>query len=82
MHREIIQFYKKKIYAVWPGSDHNTKDITRFIARESRSFVILVSSLITKSYFLRDVPHDDKIVKDALETLAKGGSCIGFPEVA
>jgi hypothetical protein len=44
--------------------------------------VILVSSLITKSYFLRDVPHDDKIVKDALETLAKGGSCIGFPEVA
>ena len=25
--------------AVWPGSLHNTKDITRFIARESRSYV-------------------------------------------
>ena len=32
--------------AVWPGSDHNTKDITRFIARESRSYVISVSSLM------------------------------------
>ena len=37
--------------AVWPGSDHNTKDITRFIARESRSFVISVSSLMQKSVF-------------------------------
>ena len=34
--------------AVWPGSDHNTKDITRFIARESRSYVLSVSSLMSK----------------------------------
>ena len=33
--------------AVWPGSNHNNKDITRFIARESRSYVISVSSLMT-----------------------------------
>ena len=32
--------------AVWPGSDHNTKDITRFIARESRSYVILPKAKI------------------------------------
>ena len=30
---------------VWPGGDHNTRDITRFIARESRSYMVSVSSL-------------------------------------
>ena len=65
--------------AVWPGSDHNTKDITRFIARESRSYVISVSSLMTKSDFPKEVPHYDKIIKDAPDTLANGGSCIASP---
>jgi len=37
--------------AVWPGSDYNTKDITRFIARESRSYVISVSSFMRKEDF-------------------------------
>jgi nitrilase len=42
--------------AVWPGSDHNTKDITRFIARESRSYVISVSSTMNKNDFPLDTP--------------------------
>ena len=54
--------------AVWPGSDHNTKDITRFIARESRSFVISVSSLMQKSNFPKETPHFDKIIKNAPDT--------------
>jgi nitrilase len=66
--------------AVWPGSDHNTKDITRFIARESRSFVISVSSLMNKSDFPTDTPHFDKIIKNAPETLVNGGSCIAGPD--
>mgnify|MGYP000527769097 FL=1 len=66
--------------AVWPGSDHNTKDITRFIARESRSFVISVSSLMTKSDFPKEVPHYEEITKDAPEILANGGSCIAGPD--
>ena len=65
--------------AVWPGSDHNTKDITRFIARESRSFVISVSSLMTKSDFPEDTPHLNAILKKAPDTLANGGSCIAGP---
>jgi len=48
--------------AVWPGSDHNTKDITRFIARESRSFVVSVSSLMNKIDFPKNTPHLDKIL--------------------
>lgn len=66
--------------AVWPGSDHNTKDITRFIARESRSFVVSVSSLMTKHDFPKDTPHLDKILKNAPDTLANGGSCIAGPD--
>ena len=66
--------------AVWPGSDHNTKDITRFIARESRSFVISVSSLMQKSDFPKETPHFDKIIKSAPDVLVNGGSCIAGPD--
>ena len=34
--------------AVWPGSVRNTQDITRFIARESRSYVVSVSGLMRR----------------------------------
>jgi nitrilase len=66
--------------AVWPGSDHNTKDITRFIARESRSFVISVSSLMNKTDIPKDTPHFNKIAKNAPEILVNGGSCIAGPD--
>lgn len=65
--------------AVWPGSEHNTKDITRFIARESRSYVISVSSLMHKNDFPTDTPHLDAILKNAPDILANGGSCIAAP---
>jgi nitrilase len=66
--------------AVWPGSDHNTKDITRFIARESRSFVISVSSLMNRKDFPKTTPHLEEILKKAPEILANGGSCIAGPD--
>ena len=66
--------------AVWPGSDHNTKDITRFIARESRSFVVSVSSLMNKTDFPKDTPHLDKILEKSPDVLANGGSCIAGPD--
>lgn len=66
--------------AVWPGSDHNTKDITRFIARESRSFVISVSSLMKKEHFPNNTPHLGKILNKAPDILANGGSCIAGPD--
>jgi len=62
--------------AVWPGSDYNTADITRFIARESRSFVVSVSSLMSKTDFPEDTPHLNAILENCPETLANGGSCI------
>ncbi len=35
--------------AVWPGSERNTRDITRFIALESRSYVASVSGLMRRA---------------------------------
>lgn len=66
--------------AVWPGSDHNTKDITRFIARESRSFVLSVSSLMRREDFPDGTAHLDEILKRAPQVLSNGGSCIAGPD--
>lgn len=66
--------------AVWPGSDTNTKDITRFIAKESRSFVLSVSGLMTSQDFPKDTPHLEKILNKAPRILANGGSCIAGPD--
>jgi len=66
--------------AVWPGSDHNTFDITKFIAKESRSFVVSVSGLMQIEDFPKDTPHFDKIIENAPKVLANGGSCISGPD--
>ncbi len=66
--------------AVWPGGLHNTKDITRFIARESRSFVVSVSSLMRTSDFPKTTPHLNKILEKAPKVLANGGSAIAGPD--
>ena len=65
--------------AVWPGGLHNTKDITRFIARESRSYVVSASSLMRKEDFPRDTPYYDDLMEKAPAILADGGSAIAGP---
>jgi nitrilase len=65
--------------AVWPGSIRNTEDITRFIAKEGRSYIVSVSALMTKNDFPRDVPHIDKILANAPDILTDGGSCVAAP---
>ena len=66
--------------AVWPGSRRNTDDITRFIAKEARSFVISVSGLMSIKDFPDSTPHRDEIIKNALDPLTDGGSCIAGPD--
>ncbi|HET6245276.1 MAG TPA: carbon-nitrogen hydrolase family protein [Bacteroidia bacterium] len=66
--------------ATWPGSDHNTVDITKFIAKESRSFVVSVSSLMQIEDFPANTPHLKEILKNAPKILANGGSCIAGPD--
>lgn len=66
--------------ATWPGSKRNTNDITRFIAKESRSYVASVSGLMRKSDFPPDIPNLETILSNAPEYLADGGSCIAGPD--
>jgi nitrilase len=66
--------------AIWPGNIHNTFDITCFIAKEARSFVISVSGIMQKKDFPADTPHIDLILEKCPDILANGGSCVAGPD--
>jgi nitrilase len=66
--------------AVWPGSIRNTREITRFMALEGRSYVLSVSSLMKKEDFPASTPHLELILERAPDILADGGSCIAGPD--
>ena len=66
--------------AVWPGGRHNTAQITRFIAREGRSFVVSVSGLMRPADVAPQTPHRDLILRDASDFMADGGSCLAGPD--
>ena len=66
--------------AIWPGSRRNTADITRFIARESRSYVVSVSGLMRKSDIDPSLPHADLLIETADALMADGGSCVAGPD--
>lgn len=66
--------------AIWPGSADLTKDITRFIALEGRSYVISASGLLRKSDIPEDIPHAALILENSAEMITDGGSCIAGPD--
>ncbi len=66
--------------ATWPGGAHNTRDSTRFIALESRSYVLSVSGLMRAQDFPPDTPHLASILAQGGAMLADGGSCIAGPD--
>ncbi len=66
--------------ALWPGSAHNTHDITRFMAKEGRSYVLSVSGIMRREDFPQDTPHLEAILADCPPVLANGGSCLAGPD--
>jgi nitrilase len=66
--------------AVWPGSERNTVDITRFIACEARSYVVSVSGLLHRDWIPGNLPYAEAIRDAAPEWLANGGSCVAGPD--
>ena len=58
--------------AVWPGSDGITKNITKFIAKEGRYWVISASSLL-RTEDLINISEDDFPVKKLLNLEDKKG---------
>ena len=65
--------------AIWPGSLRNTEDITRFIAREGRCFVVSASGLMRRSDIPESLPHAELLREAADDVMANGGSCIATP---
>ena len=66
--------------AVWPGNRRNTEDITRFIARESRSYVVSVAGLMRREDISASLPHADRLLEAADDVMANGGSCVAGPD--
>ncbi len=66
--------------AIWPGGMHNTPDITRFIAKESRSYVISVCGVLRSSDIPDGLPQGDLLRASLPEVIANGGSCIAAPD--
>lgn len=65
---------------VWPGGLHNTHDLTSFIAKEGRSFVVFVSGLMTKDRIPKDIPHYEEMYNSSPDIMANGASCVCAPD--
>jgi nitrilase len=65
--------------ATWPGGVHNTRDLTRFVAVESRSYVVSASGLLRPGDIGADIPVRDELLRDAPDFFANGGSAIAAP---
>jgi len=66
--------------ALWPGQIRNTEDITLFMAKEGRSYVLSVSGVLKKDQISDFIPHAELIIKNSPDVLANGGSCIAAPD--
>lgn len=66
--------------SIWPGSVRNTEDIARFIAKESRSYVIAASGLMRKQDINAAIPHYKTMLANAPEFSGNGGSCMAAPD--
>ncbi len=65
--------------AVWPGGMHNTPDITRFIALESRSYVVSVSGLLRPGDIPVGTPFRDELLASNRPFFGNGGSAVAAP---
>lgn len=64
----------------WPGSEHNTRLITPFAAREGRSYCLSASSILRPEDIPAATPLRDRIVTDESELIHNGGSCMAAPD--
>ncbi len=66
--------------AVWPGGSHNTLDITPFIAKEGRSYVLAACGLMRRQDIPSGIPQYDAILAGSPDVMANGGSCLAGPD--
>lgn len=66
--------------AIWPGNVRNTEVLTRFLAREGRSYCVSVSGIMRPSDIPEGVPHRELILDGFPDMPADGGSCVANPD--
>ncbi len=66
--------------ALWPGSVRNTEHITRFVARESRSYVLSVSGLLQRADLPPHLPFAAELRELLPEVMGEGGTCLAGPD--
>ncbi|AKS40831.1 carbon-nitrogen hydrolase family protein [Wenzhouxiangella marina] len=67
--------------AIWPGNARNTREITRFMALEGRSYVLSASGLMRREDLPEGLPHGDRLEEAARDMpWAAGGSCLAGPD--
>lgn len=66
--------------ALWPGSVRNTEAITRFIAREGRSYVLSVAGLLRHEHIGDHIPHADLLRRHLPAMMGEGGTCLAGPD--
>lgn len=64
--------------AAWPGSVSLTEDVTRFMAKEGRMFVISVGGVYDSDILPSDFPLRDQL--RAEQEYHNGGTCIAGPD--
>lgn len=65
---------------IWPGRLVNTQDITRFAAREGRSYVVSVAAPLRLHDLPEDLPGRDTLGLDPQGWIHDGGSCVAGPD--
>jgi len=66
--------------AAWPGSVELTEDVTRFIAKEGRCFVLSAGALLRPGDISAEFPLRDEALAGNQESLYNGGSAIAGPD--
>ncbi len=66
--------------AIWPGNVRNTEILTRFLAREGRSYCVSVAGIMRREDVPEGVPHRQLIVDTLAAMPADGGSCVANPD--
>lgn len=66
--------------AGWPGSARNTADLTPILAKEGRSFVVSVSSVMRAEDVRDDMPDADFVRAVVGDPATDGGSCVCAPD--
>ncbi len=66
--------------AIWPGSVRNTEAITRFVAREGRSYVMSVCSVLHRDQLGDHIPHVEVLRERLPVIISEGGTAIAAPD--